>query len=224
MPFTRDWVVGEGHGCRLRRMKGRWRAGSGGAATRQCGQLCGAGHALGETTGARAHGRHGFAVVPDAFHGVQLPAEGQAPRAASAWAVAIVQCACVAVGPWRRAAGSRWQVGSLVSVSWSPARMVRGVANRRARLSASARARSCENFLFISDFESSHWRKTGREPGMLRIRYAYILPTDIPLPTGITRVYHLRSPTAWSAFLCGRYHRQSTSCPSRGSNGDKPYV
>ena len=92
-------------------MKGRWRAGSGGAAARQCGQLRSAGHALVEPQ-VRAHGRHGFAVVPDAFYGVQLPAEGQAPaRGLGLGRGEVVQRACVAVGALAQGGGLRWQVG-----------------------------------------------------------------------------------------------------------------
>ena len=89
-------------------MKGQWRAGSGGAAASQCGQLCDAGHALVKPQ-VGAHGRHGFAVVPDAFHGVQLPAEGQAPaRGLGLGRGEVVQRACVAVGALAQGGGLRW--------------------------------------------------------------------------------------------------------------------
>lgn len=74
-------------------------------------------------------------------------------------------------------------------------------------------AKNSVHFRFLN---VSQWRgKPGSEPGMPPIRYAYILP----------RLYHHTFTDCPGQLFCAAGTiAQSTSCPSRGSNGDKPYV
>ena len=85
-------------------------------------------------------------------------------------------------------------------------------------------AKTSVHFRFLN---VSHWRgKPRSEPGMPPIRYAYILPMDTTLLLvdylGFTT---MRSPTALVSFSVQPVPSPSPqTAPSRGSNGDKPYV
>ncbi len=129
----------------------------------------------------------------------------------------VVQRACVAVGALAQGGGLRWQVrvvGFGVLVARQDGQGRGKQACQAVGIGQSTVLRKLlVHFRFLN---VSQWRgKPGSEPGMLRIRYAYILP----------RVYHHTFADCPGQLFCAAGTiAQSTSCPSRGSNGDKPYV